>query len=138
FDTVTRHQRIGALVDNLKAEMLQHGHAIAQRNSCALMVEFQPQCSIAATMRAKPYGDAVIPEAFELCDISQRILNAIAALIGGRKGISPVADQRCIGDGCSEHVGEITCQRLDTSLEHLSFRARRGATIASNDDMEAH
>ncbi len=144
---IVRLDPVGALVHDLEAHVLQHGHALGQRDRLLAAPDLQARAGAVALAATVEVGAerADRREALDQPDIGDRGRRHIGFAIGDRERVAIAADQLLRLDRLvhqrerlGEPVGPGAHQRLDRLLQRRAIRVRRLAAEARDDEMHAH
>ena len=133
---------IGALVDDLEAEVLEQRHAFGQRQRGAAREDLEVDARVGIAVAAVEVDGprALVREALEDRDVGDRLLGREGFAIGGREGAGVARRERPrlraadrLGKCCRQRVGPGAHDRGNAGLELLLRDLRRRALVAADD-----
>ena len=144
---IARLDLVGALVHHLEAHVLQHGHALGERDRVLAAPHFQAGAGGIALAPAVEVGAerADRREAFDQPDVRDRDRRHVGFAIAGRERLAIAARELLRLDRLvhqrerlGERVGPGAHDLLDRAFQHRAVRIRRLARMARDDEVHAH
>ena len=137
FAAAAGRRRVGVLVDHPEAEVLEHGHAAAERDRASQVIDLEADGALAAGQGPQPELDCLAGEPLDDLDVGKRLLGGVARLVGRRERLEEVLDGGLIAGGAAELVAEAEGKFGDLVLDFVAARPRRRAAIAAEDEVHA-